>query len=105
MAELKPIASQPAEQAQSAWWRWNVRLVSVGLCIWFLLTMLGAMFAGQAAVSTMQFVLAAQWIPLSYLVLVLAYCVIVNRRMAQLAEQVGKRAHSAEGDVGVNHPR
>jgi uncharacterized membrane protein len=103
MADLESNGLKHAEHVQAAWWKWNLRLVSAGVCIWLVLTMVGAMFAGQAAVSTMHFVMVAQWIPLSYLVLVLAYCVIVNKKMARLADQFGQQAHPAIPDDAVKY--
>jgi uncharacterized membrane protein len=62
-----------SSQANAAWWKFNSRLVVVCLFAWLCLT---------ATVSSLEFVTSAQLIPLSYLILVVAYCGIMNRRAA-----------------------
>jgi uncharacterized membrane protein len=71
-----------SSQANAAWWKFNSRLVVVCLFAWLCLTGLGALAVGQATVSSLEFVTSAQLIPLSYLILVVAYCGIMNRRAA-----------------------
>lgn len=84
---LLTAADQPTED----WWRNNVRLVSVGICIWLCLTLLGAYFADEASIATWQFVLSAQLIPLGYLALVVGYGLIMNEREKNAQSQ----AHNA----------
>jgi divalent metal cation (Fe/Co/Zn/Cd) transporter len=74
----------------------------VGVCIWLLLTLLGALAAGDAVVSSLQFLMSAQWIPLLYLSLVVAYCVVVNSWMARAAHQRGERVGSQAHDGSLN---
>lgn len=66
-----------------SWWALNVRFAAGGLFIWLLLTLLGSWAAGSTTASESQFLLSAQWVPLSYLVLVVAYGSIMNRCAAQ----------------------
>jgi divalent metal cation (Fe/Co/Zn/Cd) transporter len=94
-----PAHLKPPKQAHSDWWGFNLRLVSLGVCIWLLLTLLGALAAGDSAVSSLQFLISAQWIPVLYWVLVVAYCVAVNSWMVRAAGHQGKAIDSpAHGD-------
>ena len=73
-----------------SWWVLNVRLAGAGLFIWLLLTLLGSWAANSAIAGTSRFLLSAQWVPLSYLVLVVAYGSIMNRCAAQRDPQGNK---------------
>jgi uncharacterized membrane protein len=78
-----PTDKDMANQANVAWWNFNLRLVGVCVFAWLCLTWLGALAVGQASVNALEFVTSAQLIPLSYLILVVIYCAIMNRRAAK----------------------
>lgn len=85
---MSKVAIKPEENARQpslSWWTLNLCLVCLFLCVWLLLTMLGSWTAQNRFVGASQFLLSAQWIPLSYLALVVVYSFIMNRCAARYA--------------------
>lgn len=85
------------DQAASPWWTFNLRLIVVGVCIWLLLTLLGAQAAGQVRPSIGQFIVSAQVIPLLYLALVVVYGLVMNRRAKKCASEPSEAHTKKQG--------
>jgi uncharacterized membrane protein len=83
-----------------AWWTLNVYLVCLFLGLWLGLTMWGAFAASDSPMSTSRFLRVAQWVPLSYLVLVVTYGIIMNRIGAKYAANANANAEDSRAGLG-----
>lgn len=82
-----------------AWWTLNVCLVSLFFGVWLVITMLGSMSASASSMGALQFLLPAQWVPLSYLALVVVYGVVMNRCAAKYAVQATSQDDSEPNEA------